>query len=260
MSDNEQLSYLIDKCIIFNPERSSLTNRLSLKEIQLKSTASLCFLLLLKNHNKVITQNELLEFAWGDSHREATFNAYYQIILSLRKALLDIGLEKQIITTIVRKGLIVRDDICVENMNVSQENLFTEQLTHSDLQKNSEHTTASRHVLFLSEKIILIITLTVSIFLISRYINSKDDNFFSGYIPLQPHTQECQYFINDDTVNASRHEEIIRSHPEICHDGHSIYITAYPEIMSASVLMCQTPVTDNTKNNCTSMFFPRQDK
>ena len=260
MSDNVKLSYLIDKFIIFNPERCSLTNRLSLKEIQLKSTASLCFLLLLKNHNKIITQNELLEFAWGHSHREATFNAYYQIILSLRKALLDIGLEKQIITTIVRKGLIIRDDIPVEHITESQEPLLTGTPPDYDIQQHREYATVPCQALFLSEKIILIITLAVSIFLLFRYIDSKDDNFFSGYIPLHPHTQGCQYFINGDALNVSRHDAIIRSHPEICQKGHSIYITAYPEIMSASVLMCQKPVTGNVKNICTSIFFPRQGK
>lgn len=260
MSDNVRICYLIEKFINFNPERCTLTNQLNMKEIKLKNTASLCFLLLLKNHNKVIMQHELLEFAWGDSHREVTFNTYYQIILSIRKALLDIGLEKQIVTTIVRKGLIIRDDISVEHITESVEPLLTGIPPYSDIDQCSECATVPRQELLIPEIIILIITLTMCIFLFIRYINSRDDNFFFGYVPLHPHTQGCQYFINADAHNASRHEDILRSHPEMCQEGNIVYITAYPETMSASVIMCKKPVTDDAPNTCISIFFPKQDK
>ncbi|EOF7416208.1 transcriptional regulator [Salmonella enterica subsp. enterica] len=263
MSSKLSFCYEIEGTIIFNPEYCALTNQLDMKSIQLKQTASLCLLLLLKNHNKVITQNEILEFAWGERHREVTFNAYYQIILSLRKALSDIGLEKQIITTIIRKGLIIRGDICVEQIAVPEEIFLTEKKQHSDFKQNmenNEHVVRSRLPLLLSEKIILIMTIAVCIFLVIMYMSNKNNNFFSGYIPSPPYTQNCQYFINGDAINPSHHENIIKTYSEICKDGQNIYITAYPETVSSSVLMCKKPVTDNVKNSCSSIFFPRKEK
>lgn len=263
MSDNVQLCYLIEKTILFNPELCTLTNRLTQKEFKLKSTASLCLLLLVKKKNQVITQNELLEFAWGDNHREVTFNAIYQAILSLRKALFDSGLEKQIITTIMRKGLIVNEDVCIENIAIPLENPGSGVPPASEDQQAIDipvDKKSSRPLLSSAERIMLILTILVCIFLFIRYNTNADNNFLNGYISLHPNAQGCHYFMNGDAINNSRHEEIISAYPEICSGAKSIYITAYPEISTASILLCSEPIIDNENNTCTTIFLPRREK
>uniref|UniRef100_UPI0016530789 winged helix-turn-helix domain-containing protein n=1 Tax=Serratia marcescens TaxID=615 RepID=UPI0016530789 len=116
MSDEDNLCYLIENKIMFIPDKQTLVHADSHEQIKLKPTASLCLLLLLNNHGSVVTQNELLAFGWGENHRQVSFNAFYQSILSLRKSFLQMGMEKQIITTLPRKGLIVQPEVTLEKL------------------------------------------------------------------------------------------------------------------------------------------------
>lgn len=118
MSEADNLCYLIENKIIFLPEKQCLVHTDSHEQIKLKPTASLCLLLLLRNHAEIVTQNELLAFAWGESHRQVSFNAFYQSILSLRKSFLQMNVEKQIITTVPRKGLLIQQEITIEKSGI----------------------------------------------------------------------------------------------------------------------------------------------
>lgn len=105
MSETGNVSYLIENRIIFTPATQCLARvDHPNQRIKLKHSASLCLLLLIQHRGQVVSQNELLEFGWGKNHRQVSFNAFYQSILSLRKSLLQLELEQPLITTIPAKG------------------------------------------------------------------------------------------------------------------------------------------------------------
>ena len=113
---SEPVKYLIDNEVIFMPAEQRLLNKSTQAEVLIKKQASLCLLYLIKNHNILITQNELLIYAWDNQHRNISFNVFYQFILSLRKGFAFLGLKTQIITTIPRKGLVIYNNIPITRL------------------------------------------------------------------------------------------------------------------------------------------------
>jgi DNA-binding winged helix-turn-helix (wHTH) protein len=259
MSDEDNLCYLIENKIMFIPDKQTLVHADSHEQIKLKPTASLCLLLLLNHHGTVVTQNELLAFGWGENHRQVSFNAFYQSILSLRKAFLQMGMEKQIITTLPRRGLIVQQEITLEKLPyVSTESTQTAlQPEEPVLAMPAEVVVAKSPRLNIVE--IIIIALTVLLSGILLYPDSPHADYFSDYVPALKKYGECEVFFNGNASNYIRHDQFISQHLALCEGEDSLYITAYPETKSVSVLLCSLPVDTHEDNTCRSVFYPRYD-
>jgi|GEM_PF-4707121 DNA-binding winged-HTH domains len=97
-SDNDTLS------VINNPEI----------EIALTITASKIFHVLLENSGRDMSRETLLDILWSDYKIHPSGNSLSQYISILRKALIDIGCETQIIVTIPKIGF------CIPRNVVSQ--------------------------------------------------------------------------------------------------------------------------------------------
>jgi DNA-binding winged helix-turn-helix (wHTH) protein len=261
MFEADNLCYLIESKIMFIPEKLCLVHTDSHEQIKLKPTASLCLLLLLRKHAEIVTQNELLAFAWGESHRQVSFNAFYQSILSLRKSFLQMNVEKQIITTIPRKGLIIQPEITVE---IIQDPVVVEPQAETLLPQIPAETAAEipgkqkKARLNLAEVIIIMFTIFISGVLL--YPRVFSENYFSGYVSAKKYDGQCHYFFNDDASNHIRHEEFIKEHPEMCSDDKFLYLTAYPETKNISVILCSTSMEQSHDNACQSIYYPRYDR
>lgn len=257
MSEAEDVSYLIEKEIIFIPSTQCMMRVDRSQELKLKPTASQCLFLLIKNHGQIVTQNELLEFAWGDQHRQASFNAFYQSILSLRKSFLHLKVEKAIITTLPRKGLVIQNDIDIEKINTPfrekeftpllPEPIFTEQECPSLPIKRKWMTPA--------EIIIIVLTLVAVSMLL--YPGWSQNDYFSRYVAAKNMSENCHYYFNSDASDFSRHTYFVKQHPNICSEGKYLYLTAYPETKNLSVITCNLPIHAPQENNCQSVYYPR---
>lgn len=268
MSEADNLCYLIENKIIFSPEKQTLVHADSHEQIKLKPTAALCLLLLLRKHGEIVTQNELLAFAWGESHRQVSFNAFYQSILSLRKSFLQMNVEKQIITTIPRKGLLIQQEITIETKQDSvfdvevesePETLSVEMISTEKESINAPYKVpkVKRPLLNLTEAMIIIFTVIIAGVMIYPSMFSKQ--YFSGYVPSQKYNGQCHYFFNKDASNHSRHEGFISEHPEMCRDDKFLYLTAYPETKNISIILCTTRMELSHDNSCQSVYYPRYD-
>ncbi|MCS3603144.1 DNA-binding winged helix-turn-helix (wHTH) protein [Buttiauxella sp. BIGb0471] len=267
MSEADNLCYLIENKILFNPEKQSLVHADSHEQIKLKPTASLCLLLLLRNHGEIVTQNELLAFAWGESHRQVSFNAFYQSILSLRKSFLQMNVDKQIITTIPRKGLVIQQEITIEKKCVlipeTVKEPTAEVVPQSIPLATQDETTAilvgktKRVLLTPVEGMIIMLTMLIIALLIYPRVISKQ--YFSGYVVSNKYAGECHYFLNDDASDYTRHEDFIKRHPEMCNNDKYLYITAYPETKNISIILCATRMELSHDNSCQSVYYPRYD-
>ncbi|QCA17232.1 MULTISPECIES: winged helix-turn-helix domain-containing protein [Citrobacter] len=261
MSETGNISYLIERKIIFTPATQCLA-RVDQPELQikLKHSASLCLLLLIQNHGKVVSQNELLEFGWGENHRQASFNAFYQSILSLRKSLLQLELEASFITTITRKGLIIQDTFSIEEIDTPENcpaAIEEDWPPNTDLTEFSDNT-AHKTPITRTESVLVLLTIIICGLIL--YPWNTRDNYFSGYIATQNTHSNCKYYFNNDASDFSRHTAFIDKNPGLCQDNKFIYITTYPESKKLSVIQCRSPINgEQKKNTCQSVYYPRYD-
>lgn len=259
MSETDNLFYLIENKILFIPAKQRLVHTDSHEQIKLKPTASLCLLLLLRNHGEIVTQNELLAFAWGESHRQVSFNAFYQSILSLRKSFSQMNVESQIITTVPRKGLIIQQEISVEEQRDPVPEIQPEPLPTETIRELPPYKAINekRSILNLTEWLMIITTVIIIGVIIYPRIFSEE--YFSGYVSPKNYAGQCHYFFNGDASNHIRHEEFIKEHPEMCQNDSYLYITAYAETKNISVILCTTSMESSQGNSCQSVYYPRYD-
>ncbi|MDE5206744.1 winged helix-turn-helix domain-containing protein [Citrobacter amalonaticus] len=106
--------YLINGTVEFNPQTRSLKNQLTGGVVYLQQPATACFLYLIVNQGRVVAQKELVGEGWKARDVVTLPNTFYQTILTLRKALEEIGLPRDMVKTISRQGLTLSSTIVVE--------------------------------------------------------------------------------------------------------------------------------------------------
>lgn len=260
MPETGNVSYLIEKRIIFTPATQCLARADQPDlQIKLKHSASLCLLLLIQNRGKVVSQNELLEFGWGENHRQVSFNAFYQSILSLRKSLLQLELEQPLITTIPRSGLIIQEEFEIQEIDTPAPVASSPEITlAADVSHDAIPAEAPRKPLItVTEALIATLTLIVCGILLLPWRSA--DDYFSSYTAAPKTPTDCQYYFNSDASNFARHSHFIEKNPGLCQANKYIYITTYPESKKLSVLLCRSPLKGVRENACQSVYYPRYD-
>lgn len=107
--------FIIDDKFIFQPRRRELRRLDNGQSVILHTTASQCLLVLLSNQGRIMTRDELIAHAWGESALEfVSSNTFYQTISVLRKSLATIGC-REIIMTIPRKGLVIEPNVVIHS-------------------------------------------------------------------------------------------------------------------------------------------------
>lgn len=260
MSETGNVSYLIENKIIFTPATQCLARvDQPNQRIKLKHSASLCLLLLIQHRGQVVSQNELLAFGWGKNHRQVSFNAFYQSILSLRKSLLQLDLEQPLITTIPRKGLVIEETFDIQAIETPESICSpVEESVAPDTVTEELLPDAPRQPLFTTTETIMVV-LTLIICALILYPWQTSDNYFSAYTATAKTPTDCQYYFNNDASNFSRHSAFIDKNPELCQNNKFIYITTYPESKKLSVLVCRSPMKARQQNACQSVYYPRYD-
>ncbi|WP_262802888.1 winged helix-turn-helix domain-containing protein, partial [Enterobacter quasiroggenkampii] len=72
------------------------------------------FLYLITHPGEIISQNQLMVVGWGERNDVTTPNTFYQAILTLRNALAEVGLPRDTVKTISRRGLMLSEATEVE--------------------------------------------------------------------------------------------------------------------------------------------------
>lgn len=265
MSDTESGFYLIDNEVEFHPEFLCMTSRTTSQKIVLKSQASSCLQLLLLKHNTLVTQNELMAFAWGEKHRQVPFNAFYQSILAIRKAFTFLGMKQTIIQTLPRKGLIIPESVTVTYLTKITQPLDRDTILSSIDVKNS-FPIANQPVMLVNTtnknicnrwKIFTFLTaLAFLIIALSLWIMSADSDYFVNYTKAGVMTNGCEYYFNADTDNHSKHLSILHALKNVCMKNKAIYITSYEDTGSVSVVACDGNISVDAVSECKSYFYP----
>ncbi|NTX81031.1 transcriptional regulator [Serratia proteamaculans] len=258
-------SYIIDRTLIFIPDESFIQNLETREYKKLKHTESQCLLLLLAKQGVVVPQLDLMKFAWGEKHRDVSFNIFYQRILALRKAFVQLGMTKNIIITLPRKGLIIDNGITIETHDETSSKLNNDAFEINDeVCKNKNHMInclpSHPAINFFTTRlnrytIIAIILSTVIISLFTLY-SGNDRDYFSDYYLASKNNNPCQIFFNTDTDNHSRHWLFINQNLELCRPKKTIYITTYNNTKNLSLLICSAPIYRTKNNRCSSFYYP----
>jgi len=267
---------VIDNEVMLIAEKNLLRNIHTGEEITLKQAAALCLQLLLSRHNTIVTQLELMAFAWGVKHREVSFNTFYQCILAVRRSLQLLGINKQVITTIPRKGLIIYDNIPVQ---CSQDKLTAKSLLTDPLPKpeplfpvplvgsdspvmpaqETLRPSVSRNLrlfVYSHKRDLLSVVITLLASLIFLSVWHQPARYFAGYQYGGELKNTCRFFFNADSHSHDRHMKFLENFPEHCPPHNYAYITAHEDTKNISVFICAFPADATRRNTCRSVYYP----
>lgn len=258
MTEAEVTRYLIDNKILFISSEKTLFHTETRMIKIIKSTESRCLLLLLEKQGVVVSQNEAMAFAWGEKHREISFNTFYQCILMLRKTFAQFDASGPVITTIPRKGVTVDKSVSVETVlaqdYVEVEPAFISDVAGVAIAHSTKRSRFSDLKLSLTDMMILLTTTIFSISLI--WPTSKNVDFFAGYEVAGMLDNKCQYYFNSDTDDHARHQLFLHQNLELCPKGKVLYITAYNSTRNISAISCNSPINTSSVNYCRSYYYP----
>lgn len=271
MTSSSDGNYLIDNILEFYPAEKLLLNSLTQQHVLLHSTATQCLLLLIQKHNELVTQEQLLRFAWGDKHREVTHNAFYQCILNLRKNFVKLGIEKNIVTTIARKGLIINNDVIIDNITTSSHyNLILkgingnssdiDDVLPSEMLKMLPGKEKSNYNNAYKTCSILLVTTFIILFILGSRPDTRTIHSMPDYTTLNAPDKKCNYYLNSDYINNYSNQEskvgrFIKNNPDLCSNNKHIYITTYENLKSMSALICNQRIGSASRNFCYSIYY-----
>lgn len=266
MSNDSNYIFKIDDVIFFNPKENKLINIESEKQISLYITCSRCLSILLDNYNGIVSQNDILEFAWPDNHKVVSYNTFYQCVLNLRKAFFQIDYHKKIIITVPKKGLSIATDITISKVASSHESdinkklsMYSDSIYIDDYENDNNllieemFVDTDRHnriyviILILAA---LVMTAAVSAY---YYLNT---NFFSNYTEYTSSDTECHVYINEGESTVAQSKNFIEQEKEICRGNRYVYLTLYQNTKRASAIVCKRRMNYFTNNSCASYYYP----
>lgn len=106
--------YLIGDNVKFILSEKCLIRLDNGSKVKLRASAAFCLLLLLENHGKLVTHDELYKFGWERFGMTASLNVLHNTIFYLRKMLNQAGgFKSGIIETIHRRGFIFNLQVAV---------------------------------------------------------------------------------------------------------------------------------------------------
>ncbi|MGG7970000.1 winged helix-turn-helix domain-containing protein [Klebsiella aerogenes] len=109
---------LINDQVWFEPEGHVLRSVNDPEQsILLPVPAARCLMVLLSEHGEIITIRQLHERVWNENKAVVSDNTIYQNISVLRKSLVDVEVEQQIIETLTRRGWCIPESVSVSHIN-----------------------------------------------------------------------------------------------------------------------------------------------
>lgn len=228
--------YLINNIVEFNPKSQTLFNRISGKCIQIQFPATQCLLYLITQYGDVVSQNTLLKVGWGDRNDVTTPNTFYQTILILRNSLSDVGLSRETIKTIARRGLILGDDVQIKRIENQEpcpvdDPVCMPPTSKNEVASNQRYKTVCFYGFFV-----------VFIFIAWVGLLRHSDSAFKHYVPLavsKELSHRCHLYSSGNELTPRYYSAFINAHPELCVNQYHIFITGYRQAERISAFVCR---------------------
>lgn len=259
--------YLINDIVEFLPEKRTLVRKDNMQSVALHAPASGCLVSLIEHHSNLVSQEDLIIAGWGDLHGHVSPNTFYQAILGLRQCLEEVGLSKDFIITVRRRGLLLSPSAFIKQIDapgtVPPLNLTSEEevIINPDV-KNSN---TNKKIILHNYKFIVAALLLIIIFILI-YINTKRNpqlftevkyEYFSGYYQLQKY-QNCHIFANNPLLNYNAYISFIKENKLACDQREWWYISSDINSPRISVVRCINDVVNASKNYCSTDYYYRR--
>lgn len=261
------------------PEKGLLINDNKGVKCQLGTPANRCLLALVKYHGNVISQNDLIEICWEERHKMVAANALYQMVLTLRKNLIEVGLEGEVIRTINRKGLLLASSLLVEEKKViptsdglTKESAEPYQETDikTDSQADSETDTKNNTKIVIKRKTSVFLKLIkkhfckykacclaiiiANIAMIFEF--SSEDILFGNYEKMaETRNLACSIYQPKEQKKINNSIKLITEHTHLCEEGRSLFFTTRKSSQEISIFSCNKDARINSDAQCKGYIY-----
>ena len=251
--------YLINQLVEFNPDSKSLANRQTGRTIQLQLPAALCFLYLITHPNDTVSQNTLLKVGWGERNNVTTTNTFYQAILTLRKALVEVGLSRDTVKTISRRGLRLAENTQVDAIAFSPDDV--------SLPPAIEENNAPAIIAPLQEQVprvprrgllftIVVVISTLIIWLV--WYQKRPSMPFKTFVSISmqiPSNQNCKIYYSPNEHTLDSYFNLMQLHPSLCEKNHHVFLTGYRKAERVVAFICDKDARVDASAFCTSHYY-----
>lgn len=244
--------FTINNLVDFHPGDRTLTNKITEKCVTLQTPASFILSYLLTHDGLVISQTRLVEVGWGEKNNITSINTLYQTVLTLRNALTEVGLPRDMIKTVARRGMVLSADI-LRLVNDAPSD------AGSDAGENSAAAISPvtsrrprRHflagALFVS---ILLVGVGASV----GFFYTTSESMFSAYTLLDATSiSSCTILLKGKEALNTRYIHFLRRHQEICRDHHYVYISGMESTKNIAAVACQMDIRKNPSTKCITWY------
>ncbi|AKJ41697.1 winged helix-turn-helix domain-containing protein [Pragia fontium] len=255
---------LINNCVIYDKNKAILY-RLDEPDspASLTNPGNQCLSILLNSNHNLIPKEFFFQEVWLSKDLPITSNTFHQHIYMLRRILSDLGLPKDMLTTIPREGVQLSQSVYIqaysdpnalkpEDTSASQYKMATEASDDLKMERKRRHDPKKIKTLLIISMVMLIIYFVALWLSLSIYrSNDYSDNFtFRGImknceIYSSPGSISMKYIIND--VNKLTYSCDARS------KGKIYYITKLPN-PGKSIIFCPDEMKSTNAHNCKSLY------
>ncbi|MGX5054398.1 winged helix-turn-helix domain-containing protein [Enterobacter asburiae] len=241
--------YLINKLVEYDPENKNLVNYITGRSIQLQLPANLCFLYLITHPGEIISQNQLMVVGWGERNDVTTPNTFYQAILTLRNALAEVGLPRDTVKTISRRGLMLSEATEVELFVPTAEPV----IANKDVVVANGAARQRPAWLIITTATLLLIALINGGILYKKHQNMP----FSHYIPLSTGstTQACQLFYAPNEHIQDHYLRLLNNNPGLCAENRYVFLIGYSKTERIAAFVCNNDARHDATALCTTHYF-----
>ncbi|HFT1963527.1 TPA: transcriptional regulator [Enterobacter ludwigii] len=267
-TERSTVCFTIEETLRFCPEKNTLYNISTQERVNILSTASGCFRLLIEEQGSILTKEQLIEQVWGKRGIVISHNTFYQTMLNLRRGLENAGMQNDIISTHYGKGVSISKEIKIisssyESVEVLQEVREEEKNTLNameitDVKNEPEEPPFSLHVILNKIKtkgfffgLSVFFTSIIGYAAINQFL-MKDD-FFSAYRETNVNMDGCKIYINPDHIGDVSLESILKKGQVNCENNERIFISLIEPVRRLSVIHCNNHLSE--EEECVSDFY-----
>lgn len=246
------VTYVINNELVFSPANNTFSDMHNDTQLVIFATAARCFLHLIENQGKIISQSELMHVGWEMHGMTVTPNAYYQNISNIRRAISEFLGNAEIITTVKRSGLIVQDSVTIEKLltpveesspavgqdevSLTEESHLTANATVAEKPTVMARKKLGRADILKSAALLLILAIVP----VLTYLMTKtpEQNFIERYHFVAKAADGCDVYMNRDSGNKIDDNKQINLKTLNCRGFTKVYVTQWDKHHRFSVFFC----------------------
>lgn len=244
--------YKINNLVDFQPGERSLTNSRTQKKVTLQNPASYILLYLLQHTGTVIPQSKLITVGWGSKNTVTSLNTLYQTILMLRNALTEVGLPRDLIKTIARRGIIISAEVEIINLCVPENEVTGSAENSADVPRWRKR--PFFRLSFITGTL-AVTTLLLGIGVSVSLFYSPTESIVSAYNILDAASvSSCTVLLKGKSALNTRYAHFMNRHKEVCQHNNFVFIAGMSSAKNIGAIVCQTDLRRDPAAKCTTWY------